>query len=232
MLITPLAFREVDYSAERFRLTLTMDKVKNSPSINTDLPVSGQHEQEYYDYYAYPFYWGCGGLWGLAGSPAAMMSGTHNLPPSLPGEQPGDVHLRSANAVAGYHVEATDGSIGHVKDFIVDDETWRVCYMVVDTSTWWPDKSVLVPLEWATRISWIERTAYVGLARDAIRNSPPWTGSISVEHGYAEQLALHYGGIPGWASRDRAGRSSEPLSAHSSSGRTQGRGAVAPQRGG
>ena len=70
VLITPIAFREVDYSAERFRLSISMEKVKNSPNINLDLPVSQQHERDYYGYYGYPYYWGYGGLWGWAATPA------------------------------------------------------------------------------------------------------------------------------------------------------------------
>jgi hypothetical protein len=59
-------------------------------------------------------------------------------------DQVGDMHLRSANNVAGYYIEATDGEIGHVEDFIIDDETWEIRYMVVDIRNWLPGKKVLI----------------------------------------------------------------------------------------
>jgi len=203
VLITPIAFREVDFSGERFRLSISMEKVRNSPSINLDLPVSQQHERDYYGYYGYPYYWGYGNLWGVGGYPGAMASGAHEASADRPGEPPADRHLRSAKDVTGYHIEGTDGSIGHVKDFVVDDETWEVRYVVVATTNWWPGKSVLIAPEWATRISWLDRRIYLGMTRDAIKRSPEWCVTYPVEHAYEEQLSRHYAGSPGWRGRDR-----------------------------
>ena len=67
-------------------------------------------------------------------------------------EEANDVHLRSANKVTGYRIGATDGDIGHVEDFIIDDETWEIRYMVVDTQNWWPGKKVLVAPQWIGRM--------------------------------------------------------------------------------
>ena len=111
--------------------------------------------------------------------------------------------MRSAKDVTGYHIEGTDGSVGHVKDFVVDDETWEVRYMVVTTTNWWPGKSVLIAPEWATRISWLDRKIYVGMTRDAIKRSPEWSATYPIQLTYEEELDRHYGGIPGWAARDR-----------------------------
>ena len=139
--------------------------------------MSQQHERDYYGYYGYPYYWGYGGLWGMGGYPGAMASGMYESSPDRPGEPAADRHLRSAKDVTGYHIEATDGSIGHVKDFVVDDETWEVRYLVVATTNWWPGKSVLVAPEWATRISWLDRKIYLGMTRDAIKCSPEWSAT-------------------------------------------------------
>jgi sporulation protein YlmC with PRC-barrel domain len=67
---------------------------------------------------------------------------------------PDDTHLRSAEELFGYRVQATDGRIGRVDDFIVDDETWDVRYLVVETSAWWFGKSVLIAPTWARRMIW------------------------------------------------------------------------------
>jgi hypothetical protein len=210
VLISPVSFRDVDFSASRFRLTISTAKVKNSPSVNLDLPVSRQHEREYYGYYGYPDYWGYGGLWGSGGYPSAMASGLYKEAQARPDERPADVHLRSATDVTGYHIEGLDGSVGHVKDFIIDDETWRVRYMVIHTTNWWTGKSVLVAPEWATRISWADRQVYVDMTRDAVKRSPEWSATYPIQREYEELLHRHYGRIPGWASRDRSFEANTP----------------------
>jgi hypothetical protein len=210
VLISPISFGQVDFSASRFHLSISMDKVKNSPSVNLDLPVTRQHEREYNGYYGYPHYWGYGALWGMGGYPGAMASGMYASAEERPGEPASDPHLRSARDVTGYHIEATDGSIGHVSDFIVNDETWAVRYMVVATSNWWPAKSVLIAPAWASRISWLDRKVYVDMTRDAVKRSPEWSTTFPIQQDYEELLHRHYGRIPGWASRDRSFEASAP----------------------
>jgi hypothetical protein len=56
------------------------------------------------------------------------------------GEKAWDPHLRSTHQVTDYHIQAKDGEIGHVEDFIIDDETWAIRYLIVDTRNWWPGK--------------------------------------------------------------------------------------------
>lgn len=68
---------------------------------------------------------------------------------------------------------ATDGEIGHLEDFIVDDESWTIRYMVVDTRNWWPGRKVLVAPKWIQRVRWSDSMVYVDLSRDAIKNGPP-----------------------------------------------------------
>jgi hypothetical protein len=203
VLISPISFREVDFSSNRFHLSLSMEKVKNSPSIDLDRPVSRQQERGYYGYYGYPYYWGYDGLWGMGADPIAFRGSGYQSPRDILGEPPGDRHLRGANEVTGYHIEATDGAIGHVADFVIDDLTWAVRYLVVATTNWWPGKRVLVAPEWASRISWVDRKVYLGMSRDAIQHSPPWTGAYPVTRAYEDTLVQHYGGTAGWIARDR-----------------------------
>jgi hypothetical protein len=204
VLITPISFLGVDFPASRFRLSLTRAKVEGSPDVDLARPVSRQHERDYYAYYGYPRYWGLGGLWGAGALPEGMRAGTPEpVSEERPPNMQADAHLRSAKEITGYAIEAKDGSVGHVTDFVVDDETWEVRYLVLGTSVWWPGKRVLVAPEWATRISWTDKTVYVAMTREAVRNSPPWIGTYPVERDYQDELSRHYGGIPGWKGRDR-----------------------------
>ena len=84
------------------------------------------------------------GMWGMGAYPGYLTSAravqadmTARSAEATASHEADDSHLRSCKAVTGYHIEATDGEIGHVEDFLVDDETWAIRYLVVDTSNWW-----------------------------------------------------------------------------------------------
>jgi hypothetical protein len=204
VLISPISFREADWSTHRFHLALTMNKVKNSPSVDVDKPVSRQHERDYSRYYDYPYYWGESGLWGLGAKPALLANGKWDEAPTRHGDKAyGDVHLRSAMDVRGYHIQGSDDMIGHVEDFIVDDETWEVRYIVIDTSNWWFGKKVLVAPRWASRVSWEESVVYVDMSRQAIKDSPEWNATGAVNREYETRLYDYYGRPAYWTASNR-----------------------------
>ena len=76
----------------------------------------------------------------------------------------------------GYHIAASDGEIGHVDDFIVDDEFWTIQHIVPDTSNWPGGRSVLVSPAAVRAIDWLGRRVHVGVAVAGIRNSPEYRG--------------------------------------------------------
>ena len=207
VLVSPIAFRGIDWATRRFDLGLTVDKVKHSPSIDVDKPVSRQHERDYLSYYGYSMYWGYPGIWGLGAYPNAL-----NQPPTAaaPDDDSGDVHLRSADEVRGYHIQGTDDEIGHVEDFVVDDETWEVRYLVIDTRNWWFGKKVLVDPKWATSVSFADRKVHLGLTREAIKNSPEWDPSAPVNRAYETRLYDYYG-RPAYWSGDLSGSSASAI---------------------
>lgn len=81
-------------------------------------------------------------------------------------------HLRSVREITDYRIEARDGGIGHVEDFLLRDDGWRIDCVVVDTRNWLPGKKVVVPTRDFSRIEWKDRRAYVDLDRDAVKESP------------------------------------------------------------
>ena len=105
-----------------------------------------------------------------------------------------DVHLRSTGKVTGYHVQASDESIGHVEGFIFDDESWAIRYLVVDTRNWWPGgKRVLVATHWIDRIDWTERKVHTTLTRNAVKTSPEYEASATIDRKYETRLHDAYG---------------------------------------
>ena len=204
VLISPAFFSTADWSNQRFHLALTRDKVKNSPDVDVDRPVSRQFEHDYYRYYNYPYYWGSSGLWGIGAYPTSLSPGMWTGAPESHDEETRDVHLRSAKEVTGYHVRGSDGTIGHVADFIVDDGTWEVRYLVVDTSHWWAaDRKVLVAPYWASSVSWPKREVHVDLSREAIKGSPTWDVTAVISREYEARLYDHYGRPVYWEGAGR-----------------------------
>jgi hypothetical protein len=184
-------------------VALTREKVKNSPSVDVDKPVSRQHERDLFGYYKYPYYWGYSGLWGMGGYPGLIAVAGWKAPPADYPERADDVHLRSAKEVRGYHIQGSDEAIGHVADFIVDDETWEVRYLVIDTRNWWLDMEVLVAPHWASRISWSEKKVFVDLSRQAIKDSPAWNPTAPVNREYEARLYDYYGRPVYWDTGDQ-----------------------------
>jgi sporulation protein YlmC with PRC-barrel domain len=192
VLISPWAIRDVEWHAQRVDVALTREQVRNSPNMDTDKPVSRQYETAYSDYYGYPYYWMGPFAWGPLPIPKQAASADPAQQAGRRETKQGDPNLRSANEVDGYHIEAVNGSIGHVDDFIIDDATWGVRYFVVDTRNWLPGRHVLISTDWVERVSWEGRQVYVALTRDEVRNSPEYEPASFTE-AKEEALYRHYG---------------------------------------
>jgi hypothetical protein len=175
-------------------LNLTRQQVENSPFPESDLPVSRQFERQYYAYYGWPMYWEGAFVWGMSSAP--LHGPIEPVDPPL--EEEGDPHLRSTDAVKGYHIQARDGEIGHVQDFIIDDANWSIRYLLVDTLNWWPGKKVLIPPAWATNISWHESKVFVDLDRQSIKEAPEYDPESVLERDYEAKLYRHYNQTGYW----------------------------------
>jgi hypothetical protein len=188
---------------------LTNAEIENSPPIDTHQPVSRQHETAYFDYYGYPYYWSGPYIWGPMAYPGYLPASTETQTQTVASEikadkkreQAEDQHLRSTNAVTGYYIGASDGEIGHVEDFIIDDQSWKVRYIVVDTRNWWPGKKVVISPEWIQNVSWSDSTVYVELTRGAIKNGPEYDPSRPIDRDYEGRLYQHYGREGYWMNR-------------------------------
>jgi hypothetical protein len=171
------------------KVDLTKKQIENSPTLNCDKPVSRQFEDSYYGYYGYPSYWNGAFMWGS--SPHIERS-RDKWGRFTPGGKSWDRHLRSTHAVTGYHLQALDGELGHVEDFIIDDETWAIRYLVVSTKNWWPGKKVLVSPQWIESVSWEESKVFVNLGRETIKESPEYTEESLLSRDYETALHRHY----------------------------------------
>lgn len=199
VLISPYSVRQPLGSEKHIHVALTQDKVRNSPGVDTHQPVSRQHEREYLAYYQYPEYWDGGSLWGMGSLPypvtpvQARVELQANRTMLERDVKAAEVHLRSSAHVTGYEIQATDDSIGHVQDFVFDDETWAIRYLVVDTRNWWPGgRKVLIGMHWADRIDWATHKVHVRLTREQVKASPVFEDVGSIHREYEMQLHQSY----------------------------------------
>jgi hypothetical protein len=97
------------------------------------------------------------------------------------------------HAVRGYHIHATDGSIGHVENFLIDDVTWAVRYLIIDTRNWWPGAHVLISPYAVQSIDWGDQQIHLNVTREKVKASPPWNPVEVVEEMYERRLHGYYG---------------------------------------
>jgi len=201
VLISPVALNQPDWKEALLPVKLTKEQVENSPSIYTDQPVSRQYEYELHTYYDWPIYWSHAG--GFLFRPIAppveepiqgeTVASEEQIDPDEK-----DPHLRSTAEVSGYDIQATDGKIGHVEDFIVDDTTWMIRYLVVDTGHWLSGKKVLIAPDWIDQVSWTKKDVHIKLARETVKNSPEFDPTKPITQAYEEQLYDYYGWLKYW----------------------------------
>jgi hypothetical protein len=190
VLISPYALLAVNREEQHISIDLTKKQIEESPSLDSDKPVSKQYEEVYYAYYGYPMYWSGPYVWGPY--PDIVRDRERWPEASTQDKKTWDPHLRSTRDVSGHHIEAPDGVVGHVDDFIVGDETWAIRYLVVNTGNFWPGKKVLVSPRWIERVSWDERKVFVSVLREAIKQSPEYTEEALLTRDYETQLHGHY----------------------------------------
>ncbi len=206
VLISPLAIGHPDWMGQMLPVSLTKQQVERSPDIDTNKPVSRQHEAAYFGYYEYPYYWGGGDLWGMGAYPGSLTTErrieedmkTRDTSPTPTSD---DCHLRSCSAVIGHHIHATDGDIGHVEDFLVDDHTWAIRYLIVDTSNWWGGHQVLIAPQWIEAVSWSDAKVFVDLTRKALKDAPPYDSAAQFDRQQEQGLYEHHGRPDYWTTK-------------------------------
>jgi hypothetical protein len=208
VLLAPEALGRPDADAREFRVSLSKDRIKDAPDVDTDRPVNRQHETDLYGYYGYGPYWTTtdnvlvGGVAGVILPPRMPLGHPERIPGNAAAEQSaaaaryietGDPHLRSAREVTGYSIRGTDDSIGSIEDFLIDEEGWVIRYLVVDTGTWMSGRKVLIAPPWVSAVSWATQEVQVAMTCREIEASPEFRPEAAIDRAYEERLHGHYG---------------------------------------
>lgn len=197
ILISPEALEQPVWASETFPVNLTREQVKESPDVDIAKPVSREYEEKLSKHYSWTHYWIV-----TPGSPARPPYFPSNLfKPEKDSEEEEGItsHLRSVNEILKYMVQARDGEVGTMADFIVDDEEWQLIYMVVDVADWLKsEKQVLVSPEWVSTIEVSDHKIMLDLTQDAVKYSPPFDPTLPVNRQYEEVIYDYYGKPKYW----------------------------------
>jgi hypothetical protein len=184
VLLSPVALGPPDRAAGQIPVKLTKDRIKHAPSVGEDEPVSRQFQIKLHEYFGWRAYGGGGSV------------ARTDVKPGIE-ERTGNPNLRSAREVTGYHIQAPDGEIGHVEDFILDD-AWKIRYLVINTRNWLPGRTVLIAPLGVEAIHWEGSMVHVNVAREKIRSAPEYDPSSPISPDYEESLYHFYGWSKYW----------------------------------
>jgi uncharacterized protein YrrD len=152
VLVSPAVIHKPSKQSERLPIDLSKEKIEESPAIEEDVPIARSFTEELNAYYGW------------------RMNPDSTLDADDFEDSDGD--LRSTYEVTGFYVEAADGAMGHVEDFIIDDQDWTIKYLVIDTQNWFFGKKVLVSVGWIESIGWDDEKLYIDLTMEEIKQSP------------------------------------------------------------
>jgi len=210
VLVSPMAIGQPDHAGKVLPANISKAQVRDSPDIDTERPVSRQQESEFLGYYGHPYYWGTVGLWGAGAYPNAVLPGAEGFgSPSAAraeadnayaraepaADRDEDPHLRSCAAVTGYNIAAIDGEIGHVQGFLVDEESWAIRYLIVNTSNWWLGHEVLIAPQWIESVNWSDKTVSVDMTRRSVQDAPPHDPALAPDHQQESAIHAHHGSL-------------------------------------
>ncbi|SDX02595.1 PRC-barrel domain-containing protein [Marininema mesophilum] len=190
VLISPIAIDKVDWEQQQVILSLSEEQVKNSPEVDADQPLSRRTETDLHRHYGWPTYWGGAGLWGGGMIPGELLSSTYSVERENRSSPPNDFdhmenglddsRLLSLRALIGYTLKTHDGELGQVNDFIIDDHSWSVHYLVADAGNWLSSKKVMIEKSSIQRVNSADAHIHVDLVKDNVKGSPEFDPSDPV----------------------------------------------------
>jgi len=206
VLLPAFALGHLDLERNEFSVRLTKQEVQDSPNIDTKRSVSRQMEASVYHHYGWSPYWssrfylggqayGLGHEHGISGPIPVRESTLREENAAASRRSDDDPHLRSFGEVVGYHIQADDGEIGHVEDFLMEEGNWSIHYLVVDTKDWWPGKKVLVSPRSVAEIDWKDHLVKIDVGRQTVKDSPPYDGVTPVDRTYEGKYHKYYGHV-------------------------------------
>ena len=208
VLIHPRSLGPADWSRRLLPAEITMQQVRGAPDIDTNKPVSRQHETLFLSHYRHPRYWQSAAVPTITANPSVQ-----TLDPQLgwsqeqfaravnaqdQGREGSEQHLRSSHAVLNYAVRAEDADIGHVQGLLFAEEDWAIRYLVVRTGHWWHGRQILLAVQWIRSVSWLDSCFTVDLSRETLRDAPLYDPHVPLSRAKEIELFKYFGRTGYW----------------------------------
>lgn len=200
VLVPPVNIIDSNWQNKNLNVKLTKKQIENSPEITEHKPVYLQKQRAKMDEYDYPILLHSTDVLPNIYLTAEAVDNSKRSNHSSGRQEITYPHLRSIKEIIGYSIHANNGEIGHINDFIVEDNlTWKIHYMVIDTGHWLPGKKVIVHPFWIKSINWGRKEVIVDLEIERIKNSPIFDPSEPVNREYETVLFDFYGKPRYWS---------------------------------
>jgi hypothetical protein len=191
VLVPTRVLKKPDPALNNIFIAMTKEEISLCPDVDTDLPVSSDTEQRLYEFFALDLLSSPSDARQTRNASTVDQSGGVSEGDYIPSSP--DPHLRSLNALLGYQLTASDGDIGHISDFLINDDDWNIRLMVVDTGTWWPGTRVLIPVKTIKSVDWQTSVMLLSVDQAKVRASPVFQPETTVDGAYAETMLTYYG---------------------------------------
>jgi uncharacterized protein YrrD len=176
VLIAQESLLDPKWEISSFPAVVNKAEVERAPTFEINQPLVWQKEREICTHYRWNTYFP------ISERELAIFRGT----------------LASANGLKDFSLQALDGELGKIVNYIIDDRTWIVRYLVVDTAKWLTGRKVLLSLAWIQSIDWPNQLVVVDLTQAQIENAPEYDPTIPIERMYEIELYKHYDKAPYW----------------------------------
>jgi len=189
VVISPISVKQLDEDSESVHINMTVDTLKNSPSIDEHKPVSREYEENLFKYFGYGYYWIGPGAWGEFAHPNELVELQRAEESETETPKKSTNHLRAVVEVGGYEVATTTDNVGHISNFVIDTESWKIIMLVVDTNNWLPGGKhlALLPRD-IESIDWAAHSVVVNLSHDELVDRPEVESEKISEEGYVPML--------------------------------------------
>jgi len=198
VLISTTALHAPDWDSHTFPVNLTKEQIKHSPDIDTEKPVTRQHEMELTNHYSWP--WQGGGIGFMT---TGMVGGV--IAPDVPlddriadetrhheSANRSEKHLRSFKQLSGFELRSTDENLGEVHDFLLNDTDWTLPYLIIEAGNWYSGKKIVAPTRFIDNVEWESSSIYFMQSSKWLKGLPEFDYSHMDEEDYIKSFENSY----------------------------------------
>jgi hypothetical protein len=167
ILISTDSLKNTSWTTGLFSVNISKKQIVDSPDIDTDKPVYRSQEIELYAHYEWESDWGNqfyeGGSMGKS-NPVPVLDREILSPAEKANIRSNDhLHLRRTAKSLNFQIHSIDGALGRLVDFVMDDQTWQILFLVAKTHDLPAPKKILIAIEHILKVEWDQNNIFLDL---------------------------------------------------------------------